>query len=82
MAQLGTTARPLRVTVVGAGPAGLYAAQASFTPPELRELGNLEGVDVVVDPRNIELDPASRAGIEDDRSAKTNLRHSWPRRSR
>jgi threonine dehydrogenase-like Zn-dependent dehydrogenase len=27
MAQLGTPDRPLRVAVVGAGPAGLYAAQ-------------------------------------------------------
>ena len=35
------------------------AAQASFTTPELRELGRLEGVDVVVDPENIELDSAS-----------------------
>ena len=32
------------------------AAQASFTTPELRELGKLDGVDVVVDRRNIELD--------------------------
>jgi ferredoxin/flavodoxin---NADP+ reductase len=51
------------------------AAQASFTTPELRELGKLAGVDVVVDPHDIELDPASRAGIEDDRTAKANLRH-------
>jgi ferredoxin/flavodoxin---NADP+ reductase len=51
------------------------AAQASFTTPELRELGRLEGVDVVVDPANIELDPASKAGIEDDRAARANLRH-------
>ena len=50
------------------------AAQASFTTPELRELGKLE-VDVVVDPANIELDPASKAGIEDDRAARANLRH-------
>lgn len=51
------------------------AAQASFTTPELRQLGKLEGVDVVVDPANIELDPASKAGIEDDRAARANLRH-------
>jgi hypothetical protein len=38
------------------------AAQASFTTPELRGLGKLEGVDVVVDPANIELDPAARPG--------------------
>src|SRR5215203_4118134 len=51
------------------------AAQASFTTPELRELGRLEGVDVVVDPQNIELDPASQAGVEEDRTAKANLKY-------
>jgi ferredoxin/flavodoxin---NADP+ reductase len=51
------------------------AAQASFTTPELRELGKLDGVDVVVDPENIELDPASRAVAEEDRTARANLRH-------
>ncbi len=49
------------------------AAQAAFTTPEIKELGKLEGVDVVVDPHNIELDPASLAGIESDRTAKANL---------
>jgi ferredoxin--NADP+ reductase len=51
------------------------AAQASFTTPELRELGRLEGVDVVVDPQNIELDPASQAEVEEDRTAKANLKY-------
>jgi ferredoxin--NADP+ reductase len=51
------------------------AAQASFTTPELRELGRLEGVDVIVDPRNIELDPASRAAAAEDRTARANLKH-------
>ncbi len=49
------------------------AAQAAFTTPEIKELGKLEGVDVVVDPHNIELDPASLADIEADRTAKANL---------
>ena len=49
------------------------AAQASFTNPEIRELGKLEGVDVIVDPHNIELDPASLVDIEGDRTAKSNL---------
>jgi hypothetical protein len=40
------------------------AAQASFTTPEVRELGRIEGVDVAVDPADIELDEASRAGME------------------
>src|SRR5829696_3888198 len=35
MTQLGTAARPLRVAVVGAGPAGLYAAQALLDRPDL-----------------------------------------------
>ena len=49
------------------------AAQAAFTTPEIKELGKLEGVDVIVDPHNIELDSASLVGIESDRTAKANL---------
>ncbi|HLI05469.1 MAG TPA: FAD-dependent oxidoreductase [Ktedonobacteraceae bacterium] len=48
-------------------------AQAAFKNPEIRELGKLEGVDVIVDPRDLELDPISRTTIEQDRSAKVNL---------
>ena len=43
-------------------------AQAAFTPPELKELGELAGADVVVDPADLELDPASEAALEDDRA--------------
>jgi ferredoxin--NADP+ reductase len=49
------------------------AAQASFTTPEIKELGKLEGVDVIINPQNIELDPASLVDIEEDRTAKANL---------
>jgi ferredoxin/flavodoxin---NADP+ reductase len=35
-------------------------AQAAFTSAELRELGRLDGVDIRVDPAEIELDPVSR----------------------
>jgi ferredoxin--NADP+ reductase len=42
-------------------------AQAAFTPPELQELGELAGADVIVDPRELELDPASEAALEHDR---------------
>jgi ferredoxin/flavodoxin---NADP+ reductase len=49
------------------------AAQASFTNPEIKELGKLEGVDVIVDPQNIELDPASLTVLDTDRTAKVNL---------
>jgi ferredoxin--NADP+ reductase len=37
--------------------------QAAFTNPELRELAELELADVVVDPADIELDPASAAAL-------------------
>jgi ferredoxin--NADP+ reductase len=39
-------------------------AQASFTPPELKELGELGGADVVVDASDLVLDPASEASLE------------------
>jgi len=42
-------------------------AQASFTPPELQELGELAGADAVVDPAELELDAASEAALEQDR---------------
>jgi ferredoxin/flavodoxin---NADP+ reductase len=42
-------------------------AQASFTPPELQELGELAGADVAVDSTELELDPASEAALEADR---------------
>jgi ferredoxin--NADP+ reductase len=41
--------------------------QAAFTPPELKELGELAGADVVVDPRDLELDSASERELEADR---------------
>jgi ferredoxin/flavodoxin---NADP+ reductase len=44
-------------------------AQAAFTNPELKELGELAGADVVVDPAELVLDPASEAALADARSA-------------
>ncbi len=41
-------------------------AQAAFTTPELQELGELAGADVVVDPADLILDPASAAALADD----------------
>jgi ferredoxin--NADP+ reductase len=41
-------------------------AQAAFTNPELRELADLAGADVVVDPADVELDEHSRALMESD----------------
>jgi ferredoxin/flavodoxin---NADP+ reductase len=50
-------------------------AQASFTTKELRELGELEGVDVHVDPAQLELDPLTREEMEraPDRTRARNL---------
>jgi ferredoxin--NADP+ reductase len=38
-------------------------AQAAFTNKELKELGELPGVDVIVDPADVELDPLSAAAV-------------------
>ena len=38
--------------------------QAAWTPVEVGELGELEGADIVVDPAQLELDPASAAELE------------------
>ena len=51
------------------------AAQASFTNPEIKELGRLGAVDVIVDPQEIELDPNSRAIVEENRAAAVNLEY-------
>jgi ferredoxin/flavodoxin---NADP+ reductase len=50
-------------------------AQAAFTSAELRDLGRNEAVDVRVDPREVELDPVSRAWLESEGSftARTNV---------
>jgi ferredoxin--NADP+ reductase len=46
-------------------------AQAAFTTPELRELGELLDADVVVDPADVELDPVSTAWLESDEADRT-----------
>jgi ferredoxin--NADP+ reductase len=60
--------------------------QAACTTPELRELGELDGVDVVVDPRDLELDPASAAQLAamEDRNPAKNLEvlRGWAARPR
>ena len=50
-------------------------AQAAFTNKEIKELGELPGVDVIVDPAAVELDPASQAYVDasDDKSLERNL---------
>ncbi len=48
--------------------------QAAFTPPELKELGELAGADVIVDPHDLELDAASERELQEDRErARRNL---------
>jgi ferredoxin/flavodoxin---NADP+ reductase len=39
-------------------------AQGKFTTKELRELGELENADIMVEPKQLELDPASEASLE------------------
>jgi ferredoxin/flavodoxin---NADP+ reductase len=48
-------------------------AQAAFTPPELAEFGQLAGADVVVDPAELEPDPASAAEVSSDTRAQRNM---------
>ncbi len=48
-------------------------AQVKFTNPELRELDELEVADVMVDARELDIDPLSAASIADNREAQTNI---------
>jgi ferredoxin--NADP+ reductase len=45
--------------------------QAAFTNPEIKELGVMEDADVIVDPADVELDPASAAFLASDEADKT-----------
>jgi ferredoxin--NADP+ reductase len=47
-------------------------AQAAFTNPEIKELGELAGADIAVRPEEVELDPLSRAALErsEDRASQ------------
>ena len=47
--------------------------QAAFTNPELVELTELAGADLVVEPGDLVLDPASEAALADDVMAQRNL---------
>jgi len=48
-------------------------AQAKFTPPEIREVGELDDCEPVVDPADLELDPASAEEAQASRDATQNL---------
>jgi ferredoxin--NADP+ reductase len=47
--------------------------QAKCSPAELKEMGQLAGVDLLVEPRDLELDAASAAELAEDREAQKNL---------
>ena len=66
-------ARPRVEEIVVLGRRG--PAQAAYTNPELRELADLRGADVVVDPAEVELDAHSRAFIESDAADVTTRRN-------
>ncbi|HZO05350.1 MAG TPA: NADP oxidoreductase, partial [Solirubrobacterales bacterium] len=45
--------------------------QAAFTNPEIKELGEMEDAEPIVDPSEMKLDPASAAFLESDEADKT-----------
>jgi ferredoxin/flavodoxin---NADP+ reductase len=50
-------------------------AQAAFTNPEVRELGELTDADIVIGPSEVELDEVSRAYVDSDDCDPTNRRN-------
>jgi ferredoxin/flavodoxin---NADP+ reductase len=50
-------------------------AQAAFTNPEVRELGELTEADVIVDPADVALDEASAAFLESEAADMTNRKN-------
>ena len=50
-------------------------AQAAFTNPEVRELGELTDADIVIDPAEVELDEVSREYVESGECEPTNKRN-------
>lgn len=48
-------------------------AQAKFTNPEIKELGELAEADVIINPDDLVLDDSSAASLESDRTAARNL---------
>ncbi|MDX6586323.1 MAG: ferredoxin/flavodoxin---NADP+ reductase [Solirubrobacterales bacterium] len=50
-------------------------AQAAFTNPEVRELGEMVDADIVIDQADVDLDELSRAWIESDDAEPTNKRN-------
>lgn len=57
-------------------------AFAKFTSPEFHEIGDLEDVDIVVDPRDLVVDDADREAMTEKRIARivVDLLHEWSQR--
>lgn len=51
------------------------AAQAAFTPKEIKEIGALEGVDLLIDSEDVVLDEESKKSLETDKRARTNVEY-------
>src|SRR5918995_4103936 len=49
-------------------------AQASFTNPEVREMGEMSDADIVIDPSEVELDQLSEEWLDSDDAEPTNRR--------
>ncbi|MDE2758240.1 MAG: FAD-dependent oxidoreductase [Acidobacteriota bacterium] len=49
--------------------------QAKFTPKEIREIGDLSGVDLTVRPQDLELDPLARSQLEKGGFARRNFEY-------
>lgn len=58
-------------------------AQAKFTSPELHEIGNLDDIDLVVDPADTFLDPDDERAVAEDRRSRvvTDLVRDWSERT-
>ena len=50
-------------------------AQAAFTNPEVRELGEMEDADIIIDPADVEIAEASRAFLDSEDADPTNHRN-------
>ncbi|AYY11860.1 hypothetical protein EF847_03150 [Actinobacteria bacterium YIM 96077] len=57
-------------------------AQAKFTSPELREIGKLDGVDIIVHPEDLVLSDDDQAEVDQRRQAKTTVKvmNEWAER--
>jgi ferredoxin--NADP+ reductase len=78
---LGVLARSRIRDVVVIGRRG--PAQAKFTTKELRELGELANVDIIVHPEELQIDEAGRATLNDNLAARRNLEvlRDWSQRT-